>query len=276
MPACYRHPARETNVGCSNCSRPICPDCMTSTPVGMRCPECARQRTKVHHAPAGLTAGGPAPVTMALMALNLIGFVAELAGGAGLFRGGGTVYNDGALVSVLVGDGEVYRLVTSAFLHSGLVHFGINMLALYFLGNLLERAIGPWRFAAIYFVSLLGGSLGVILLGDNGVGASGAVFGLLGAGYLIARDRGLDDVASQIGFFVVLNLVLTFSIPGISIGAHLGGLVTGGLCALLLRESARRSATQRRALEIGGFVVLGAIALVGAIALAPAPPVAFG
>lgn len=247
---------------------------MTSTSVGMRCPECARDRTKVHRAPAGFSTGALGPVTTALIVLNVVVFVAEIATGASLFSGrGSTVYSEGALIPILVGDGEIYRLVTSGFLHSGLPHLALNMFALYFLGSLLENGVGARAYLGIYIVSLLGGSLGVILLEPNvgAAGASGAVFGLLAAAFLIARERGLDHIASQIGFFVVLNLFFTFSVPGISIGGHLGGLAAGALCAFVLRGVRTVSGPSRQFAEIGAFVALAVITIALSIALAPEP-----
>ena len=278
MPACYRHPGRETNVGCSNCGRPICPDCMTSTPVGMRCPECARERTKVHRAPAGL-ASGAAPVTIALIAVNVAAYLAEmLGGGSNAIEGGGSVIGDFGLYGPAVEGGDWYRIVTGGFLHAGLLHLGFNMFALYFLGTLLEPAIGSWRFAALYFVALLGGSFGALLLDPREltVGASGAVFGLMAAAFVVARDRGLDDLASQIGFFVIINLVFTFSIPNISIGGHLGGLAAGGLVALAMAAGGRRG-REGRALEWGAMIALGVAATAGClIAAADSVPAGFG
>ena len=271
MAACYRHPDRETNVGCSNCGRPICPDCMTSTPVGMRCPECARESTRVVRAPSGVGSGA-APVTFALIAVNVIAFLAEmLGGGSSAVQGGGSVIRDFGLFGPAVESGEWYRIVTGGFLHAGLLHLGFNMFALYFLGTLLEPAIGPWRFAGIYIVSLLGGSFGALLLDptDFTVGASGAVFGLMAAAFLVARNRGLNDVASQIGFFVVINLVFTFSIPNISVGGHLGGLVAGGLATLAIAAGERRG-RDGRLLEWGALGALGVAAVVGCLLAAAA------
>jgi len=279
MATCYRHPGRETNVACSSCGRPICPDCMTSTPVGMRCPDCARQRTRVHRAPAGLTAGA-APVTMGFIGLCVAGFVAQLAGGMDLLDGSpaGSVTVDYGLLGFGVGDarpltligvseGEYYRIITGGLLHSGVIHLGLNMLALYFLGRLLESAIGAWRFAGVFVVSLIGGSLGALILSpdDLTVGASGAVFGLMAAAFLEARDRGLDDVASQIGFYVVINLVFTFSIPNISIGGHLGGLVAGGALTLLLAQVRRSAGSGARPVEMGAIGALAVALLIGCV-----------
>jgi membrane associated rhomboid family serine protease len=272
MATCYRHPQRETNVSCSNCGRPICPDCMTSTPVGMRCPECAQQRTRVRN-PVGAATGSDAPATYVIIALCVAAFVAELAaGGTSAVEGGGRVIRDFALFGPAVADGEPYRIVTSAFLHAGLLHLGLNMFALYILGTLLEPAIGTPRFVAIYAASILGGSFVALLLDPNEltVGASGGIFGLMAAAFLIARHRGLDQLASQIGFFVVLNLVFTFSIPNISIGAHLGGLAGGALAALLVTSIERRRLPNSGAIEIGGMLALCAVAVVGSLLAADA------
>src|ERR1700753_4002342 len=160
MPVCYRHPRRETGVGCSSCGRPICPDSMTRTAVAMRCPECARERTKVKTArsirPAPL---GRYSVTQVLIALNVAIFLAETATGTplgGVGRGGGgTLYIDGALFGpTVVHLHEYYRLLTSGFLHDGLLHILFNMVFLYFVGPALETAIGKVNFVAIYFASL--------------------------------------------------------------------------------------------------------------------------
>ncbi|MDQ2675976.1 MAG: rhomboid family intramembrane serine protease [Actinomycetota bacterium] len=278
MAACYRHPDRETNVACSNCGRPICPDCMTSTPVGMRCPECARQKTRVVRSPAGALSGA-SPVTFGLMGLCVAAFVAQVAGGMGMANGSpaGSVTLDYGLLGfglnglgqpIGVAEGEYYRIVTGGFLHSGLIHLAINMLALYFLGRLLEPAVGGWRFAGIFFVSLLGGSLGALILSpdDLTVGASGAVFGLMAAGFFEARDRGLHDIASQIGFYVVLNLVFTFSVPNISVGGHLGGLVAGGVLTLVLSQARRAKGRQAQPAEIAVVAGLGIALAVGCVA----------
>jgi membrane associated rhomboid family serine protease len=251
---------------------------MTSTPVGMRCPECARQRTRVHRSPTGI-ATGAAPVTVALIVINVLAYLAELAGGgSNPVDGGGSVIVDFGLFGPAVDDGEWYRIVTGGFLHAGLLHLGFNMLALYFLGMLLEPGIGSWRFAGVYAVSLLGGSFGALLLDPNEltVGASGAVFGLMAAAFLVARNRGMDELASQIGFFVVINLVFTFSIPNISIGGHLGGFAAGGLAAMAIAAGERRG-RDGRLIELGAIAALAVVAVVGCmIAAAESVPPRFG
>lgn len=268
---CYRHPDRETRVACSNCGRPICPDCMIPTPVGMRCPECAREKTQVRRLQSG-PSRQTTPATFALIGLCLAAFVGEIATGFGastLQNGFSRLTAEGAMSASAVADGQWWRIVTNGFLHYGVFHLALNMIALYFLGALLEPGIGTAKFVGIFLVSVLGGSLGVVLLqpGSFAAGASGGVFGLLAAGYLYARRRGLDMVAQQLGLFVVLNLAFTFFYPGISIGGHLGGLAAGGLCALVLTSIERGRGSNRRLLEGGFLVALGAALAVATVAL---------
>jgi membrane associated rhomboid family serine protease len=242
--ACYRHPARPTGVRCSNCDRPICPDCMTTTSVGMRCPECAPQRSRVSRAAArGATTDTP------VLTYILIGICVALelgvlssGGGAGGGFGGSNVIGDLALYGPAVAAGDYWRLITSGFMHAGLAHLLFNMFSLYILGSLLEPAVGRLRFAIIYFVSLLSGSLGVLLISPNEVtvGASGAVFGLMSAAIIVLRNRGFDVMASGLPFWLGLNLLFTFSISGISVGGHIGGLIGGALVAILLYEAPSR------------------------------------
>jgi membrane associated rhomboid family serine protease len=240
---------------------------MTSTPVGMRCPECARQRTRVRN-PVGAPTRTDAPATYAIIVICVAAFIAELVGGGtNALDGGGKIVNEGGLFGPSVADGEQYRIVTSAFLHAGILHLGLNMFALYILGSLLEPAIGSARFVGIYAVSILAGSCGALILDPHEltVGASGGIFGLMAAAFLIARHRGLDELASQIGFFVVLNLVFTFSISNISIGAHIGGLIGGALAALLINVLERDRVRNAKWIEAAGLVVLCVVAVAGAL-----------
>jgi membrane associated rhomboid family serine protease len=270
MAVCYRHPGRETNVACSNCGRPICPDCMTPTPVGMRCPECAGQTTPVRRLQTGL-ARGRMPATYALIAINAVAFVVELAGGGGataIGQTGGKVIHDFGLNGPQVAAGDIWRVLTSAFLHAGFLHLALNMFALYILGGLLEPAIGTARFLGVYFVSLFAGAFGALLLSPNEttVGASGAIFGLFSAAFLIARRRGLQQLASQLGLYIVINLAFTFGVPGISIGGHLGGLVGGGLAALVIIAGEHRP--RKEVLEAAGMLALAAASVAGALGVA--------
>jgi membrane associated rhomboid family serine protease len=271
---CYRHPDRETRVSCSSCGRPICPECMTPTPVGMRCPECANQRTRVVRNPTGQVSGFEAmPATYVLIAINVIVYMIEVLNGAGGFFT--LPFNqfmaDYCLFGPSVAEGEIYRLVTSGFLHGGLLHIGFNMFLLLVLGRLLEPALGTPRFLVLYFASLLAGSFGVLILDPNSptYGASGAVFGLAGAVFIIARGRGMDALAGEIGFLILFNLAWTFLYPHISIGGHIGGLIGGVICALAIVAGEKGMlGRNHRTLEIAAMVGVGAIAFVGALAVA--------
>jgi membrane associated rhomboid family serine protease len=270
---CYRHPNRETGVSCSNCGRPICPECMTSTPVGMRCPECARQTTKVRVGQGAFSpSAGKMPATIALIAINVIVFLVELAGGgAGSLNGGGTVIHDAGLRGPEVAGGDWWRVITGGFLHAGFLHLLLNMYVLYVAGSILEPGIGTPRFLGIYFVSLVAGSLGALLVDPNSltVGASGAIFGLMAAVIVVARGRGVEQLATQFGFFVVLNLVLTFSISGISVGGHVGGLIGGMVAALLvIFVEKRMSGRPGFTLELAGIMLMIAATFAGALAVA--------
>jgi membrane associated rhomboid family serine protease len=246
---------------------------MTTTPVGMRCPDCAGDRTRVRN-PIGAPGRPDAPATYALIAICVAAFAGEIATGGSLSNGGGTLTIDGGLFAggngFGVAGGEPYRLVTSAFLHAGLLHIGFNMFALYFLGMLLEPAIGTWRFCGIYAVSVLAGSFGALLLDPNTltVGASGGIFGLMSGAFLIARHRGLDQLASQIGLFVIINLVFTFSVSSISVGAHIGGLFGGALAAWTINQLEHRRMANRTAVEIVALVAMCVVAVVAALIVA--------
>ena len=226
MATCYRHPSRETGVSCSNCGNPICPDCMTATPVGMRCPDCARQKTPTR----SLQSIAVEPIaTYVLIALNVAVFVGA--------RSSVQAQSDLILFGPAVADGDYWRLLTSGFLHVEIMHIALNMLSLFWLGRMIEPALGHARFVAIYFVSLLGGSLGVMILSpdDPTLGASGAIYGLLGAAIVMARNRNISLIQSGLLPILAINFIFTLSVPGISLGGHLGGLV-GGLIATFVVE----------------------------------------
>ena len=266
MEACYRHPNRETGVRCSNCERPICPDCMTTTPVGMRCPECARQRTRTRT----IRSGAEEPVlTYILIGINVAVALGALLGGAsatGGGIGGSTLLQDGSVSRPEIADGEYWRLVTAGFLHAGFFHLLFNMLSLYILGGLLEPAVGRLRFGLIYFVSLLAGSFGALLLEPTSptVGASGAIFGLMAATAVVMRSRGMSIMESGLGIWIVLNLVITFSVPNISIGGHLGGFVGGGVAAIIMFELGDRVRLPEPVLALV-CAGMAAVAVAGAI-----------
>ncbi len=259
MEVCYRHNDRETGVSCSNCGRPICPDCMTTTPVGMRCPECSRERTKVHTAQTLRAGPRLTPVLIGICVLVYLGGM----------LGGPQLQIAGVLYGPAVAEGEYWRLITAGFLHGGIGHLFLNMFSLWILGSLIEPAIGTARFAIIYFASLLTGSLGALLLQPDAftVGASGAIFGLMGAAFIILRERGMNIMESGLGIWIGLNLVLTFVIPGISIGGHLGGLAGGVLCAAAMFGTGR---SERPPVAVGNGMAIsvGVLAVIAAVMIA--------
>jgi membrane associated rhomboid family serine protease len=214
-----------------------------------------------------------APATFVLIAVNVAAYLFEVAGGAGgLSSVSGSVINDYGLRGISVADGEWYRLVTGGFLHASLFHIGFNMLLLFFLGRLLEPALGTPRFLALYFASLLAGALGALLLSDpivTTVGASGAVFGLFGAGFILAQARGMSALAGELGFLIVINLVFSFTASHISVGGHLGGLAGGLLCAGVILAGERGMLGRRRLpAELLAMAAIGIVAAVAAIAVA--------
>jgi membrane associated rhomboid family serine protease len=250
---------------------------MTPTPVGMRCPECARERTRVTR---GIRSRPSTPVaTQALIVINVIVFLAETASGAPLGGGGGgTIWNHGALFGpaltannpslLYTGTHEYWRLLTAGFIHDGILHIGVNMLSLWFVGTALEPAIGTRNFLAVYFTSLLAGSFGAVLFQPDypTIGASGAIFGIFGALIVVARARGIPFWQSGLGFVLVLNLVFSLSVRGISIGGHLGGLVAGLITGWLIVELGERR--RMTTLALVGCLVVAAASVVGAIAVA--------
>src|SRR5919202_943176 len=227
MRTCYRHPDRETGLSCSECGRPICTECMTVAPVGLRCPEhsgaprgAARVTSRVRRASYG---GQGALLTKALIALNVGIYLAELAGGASVNADSGWIFLHGVLYGPWVADGDWWRLITAAFLHYGPFHLGLNMLALWWFGGPLEETLGRGRFLLLYFVSGLAGSAGALIANPNAatVGASGAIFGILGAALVLERQG--TPVFGGALTLIVVNLAFTFAVPNISIGGHLGG-----------------------------------------------------
>ncbi len=237
---CYRHPDRETLLSCSNCERPICTSCMTQAAVGVRCPECSGRggRTRVVTPARRMRAASQAPIaTGVLVAINVLVFIGEMAQGVGFGGlGGSDLVQDGAIVGPPIADGEWWRLVTGGFLHANLIHLGFNMYLLWILGGAFERYAGPWRLLAVYFSAILWGAAGALLLDPDAltVGASGGVFGLMAALYLLERQRGVALLGSSVGVLLLLNLVITFAIPGISIGGHIGGILGGAAAGYVL------------------------------------------
>ena len=267
MATCYRHPNRETGVSCSNCGRPICPDCMTPTPVGMRCPECSQQKTQVRN----LRTMAVEPIaTYILIAINVAIFIGARSNSQiteQLVLTQLAYDSTGSLVGIA--EGQWWRLITSGFLHNELIHIGLNMLALFWLGRMIEPALGHARFLGIYFASLLTGSLGVMILDPEAAtrGASGAIYGLLGAAIVMARNRNIDLMQSGLIPILAINLLFTFFASGISIGGHIGGLIGGLVVTFVIEELAarRRGSTT---IAVGFCAVIGVAAAAASVALA--------
>lgn len=241
---------------------------MKTASVGFHCPECTKAGKQQVYTRATMSALNRPIVTQALIAVNAAVFVAGLiyeSSDALAGRGGFIV--DGGLFGPAVDDGEWWRIVTSGFLHGGLIHIGFNMYLLYQLGSILEQLLGRARFAAVYFTSLLCGSFGVLLLQPDAltVGASGAVFGLMGVLFLAYREKGIDPFSTGIASTIGINLLLTFTIPGISIGGHVGGLLGGLASAWLLFDGGRTLGTTK---AVGAVISLGAAAFAAGLLIA--------
>ncbi|MCP2276747.1 rhomboid family intramembrane serine protease [Nocardia amikacinitolerans] len=272
-PTCARHPNRPTGLACTRCGRPACPDCLRPAAVGQHCVDCVRAAgTQVR--PVRTVAGAPvatstAPlVTYGLIALNVLFYAITAVQASSLadnYRS--SLFLRWALVPRLVADGEWFRVIGSGFLHWGPLHLALNMFALYIVGIQLEPFLGRARMLAIYMVALVGGSAGGMLLepvNTIGAGASGAVYGMFGAvAVLLIRLR---MNATQILVIIAINVLLSLSLPGVSLWVHLGGLVAGTLATmgvLFLPQWVRaKSPESARAI---GWVAIGAV---GAVSLA--------
>lgn len=258
IPTCYRHPDRQTYVRCTRCNRFICPECMRDAAVGHQCADCVgegarsvRQATNVFGAqrPTSMTP----LITYVLIGINLLVFALQMASPE--------LERALAIWPPAVADGEVYRLLTSAFMHFGLTHIAFNMLALFFVGPPLEIALGRVRFIALYLLSALGGSVLVYLLTFNALtaGASGAVFGLFGATFVVGKRLNMDT--RSVLMIIALNLVFTFVYPlitsqNISWQGHIGGLVTGAVVAAALAYAPRQQRTLVQGAAIAALLVV--------------------
>jgi membrane associated rhomboid family serine protease len=265
-PTCYRHPGRQTFVSCVRCGRPACPDCLRPAAVGHQCVDCIRAGNRTVRPATGRFGGrvtSGARVTWAIMGLNIVLYLVLLAhsslaydwadlGGARLPTGG---YGGVAL-------GQWYRLLTSAFLPGtgtlGLLDIAFNMWALYIVGPAMERVLGPVRYLAIYLASAIGGGASYYLLAHPYVpalGASGAIFGLFGAWFVLSRRLGVDS--RQVVFLIVLNLVIGFvGASYIAWQDHIGGLITGGLLTAAYAYAPRKN---RNLIQVAATVAMLAL-----------------
>lgn len=285
---CYRHPDRRAGVSCQRCTRPICPSCMVTASVGFHCPECAKQGAQQQRLVDVWKQQTAPHLTYGLIALNVLIFLVGTAGGSSFGGLDGQLNTRFGLAARLlfqtttggvvsaggVAEGEWWRVLTAGFLHAGVLHLAMNMYVLYLIGGAMERAIGKVRFGIIYVVSLVGGSLGALLLSPNSltVGASGAIFGLFGALACLQLSRGINPMQGGIGPTIAINLVITLVLSRyISVGGHVGGLVTGAACGALMfginPETARARAKQVMASN-AVVVAAGVLLFVGSIAVA--------
>ncbi|MHB8060649.1 MAG: rhomboid family intramembrane serine protease [Gaiellaceae bacterium] len=278
MATCYRHPDRETGLSCSVCERPICTDCATFAAVGIRCPDHSGKPQGVAKVTktvrrAGYEGSG-ALVTRALIALNIIVYLATVATHGGIDANRGTIYTHGVLYGPSVAHGDYWRLLSSAFMHYGPIHLGMNMLVLWFVGAPLEERVGRGRFLLLYLAAGLAGAAGAILLSPCSLtaGASGAIFGLFGAALVLER-QGVFVYGGSIFGLIILNFIITFSLSGISVGGHVGGFVGGILAMLGLSRFGRSHGAYGRAGPLGYGMLLAVAAVAVLLAILTAPQV---
>jgi membrane associated rhomboid family serine protease len=287
-PVCYRHPKRATGVRCTRCDRPICPDCMNEASVGFQCPECVSEGRRTVRARrtlfGGSMAGFHAPVTITLIVINVLVELASLiskpsaafgSGFYGLLGGGTPVTNDLALIGGAeyrgpgvhfvvpygVSDGEYYRLFTAMFVHFGPTHLLLNVWGLWVIGRLVESELGPLRYAVLYLTAGLGSSVAAYLFtpGAFTAGASGALFGVFAALFVIFRRRRLDT--SALLPLLVVNIVFSFA-PGISLVGHVGGFIVGGVIAVVMAYTPRPRRALATSGAVAGLLILFAILVV--------------
>jgi len=275
-PTCFRHPGRETYVSCVRCGRPACPDCLRSAAVGQQCVDCIKEGnrgTRIGAAPFGGRVSNTPAVTYALIALNVIIYLYEQTSPNKIINYGGMIggaYDPVVHATVGVAVGDWYRLISSAFLHEplstgfGILHIAFNMWALFVVGPPLERLLGRARFLALYIVSALGGSVFYYLIAapnaGPAIGASGAIFGLFGAWFVVSRRLRVD--ARAVVGLIALNLVISFTVSGIAWQDHVGGLIAGTAltAAYVYAPRANRTLIQVTATSVMvGLVILGVV-----------------
>lgn len=258
---CYRHPDRQSFVLCQRCGRTICPECQTQAAVGVHCPECIRESrgSAPRRRPAIVTAfrrSGDRPVvTYSIIAICFVVYIAQFILGNAF-----TVYI--VLIPEQTARMWPWTLVTSMFAHWSILHIALNMYSLWVFGPILERALGRGRYLALYLLAGFGGSVAVILLapGATVAGASGAIFGLLGAFFVIQRHLGGNS--TQLLVVIALNLLLGFIIPNVAWQAHVGGLIVGCAIAFIYMRTRNRGQKPLQAVLVAGVgVVLVAISI---------------
>jgi membrane associated rhomboid family serine protease len=265
---CFHHHDREAGRHCTRCGRPACAECLHQASVGSQCWECIKAERPPTRERVRRSLARPLLATQAIIALNVVAFVAT----AGYTANGNSLMNKwveyGPSIAI---NHEWYRLITAGFVHFGFLHIFFNMFILYLVGQVLEPFLGPWRFSALYFASLLAGSLGAVWLNPlvPSGGASGAVFGVGAAATVVMVQRGVRFWDTGFGPLLLFNLVLDkFFISNVSIGAHIGGLIGGAIIGyVMIQTDKTRYGT---ALSYAVAFVVAAVSLAGAIAVAHA------
>ena len=257
---CYRHPDRQSFIICQRCGRTVCSECQTQAAVGVHCPECVREaresaprtsrgtRTRIKRSMR--SSSGVPVVTYTLIGLNIAVFALD-------FVTGGSLYGWLAYRGDFTGS-QPWRMLTSTFMHASVLHLLFNMFSLFIFGPVIENAVGRARFAALYLLAGFGGSLAVLLLAPDQavVGASGAIFGLLGAFFIIQRRLGGNN--AQLLVLIGLNVAFGFIVPNVAWQAHVGGLVVGAAVAAVYMATRHRS---KKAVQIASVAGIG-VALV--------------
>ena len=258
---CVRHQDRPTGLACSRCGRPACTECLREASVGYQCVDCVSQgRRGVRRATtiAGARPGTRPVVVPTLIALNVAIYLWTVVQARSINgNAAAALFDEWALVPVFVWAGEWWRVVTAGFLHIGLIHLVFNMMALWVLGRDMETVLGRGRFLALYMVALLGGSAAVMVFQQPNqavAGASGAVFGLMGGLAVVLRR--LRVPAGQVIGLIVVNVLISVLIPGISLIGHLGGLVVGAGATAALVYAPPRSRTAVQTAALAGLTVL--------------------
>ena len=271
QPRCVRHPDRPTALSCNRCGRPACPECLREAAVGYQCVDCVaagqRDVRQVRNVAGAVTTQRAVPlVTYILMAVNVGIFLITAAQSRSIMQNqaGSKLFADWALFPPAVVDGQIVRVLGSGFLHFGIIHLAVNMFALWVIGRDTELVLGRARYACVYFASLLGGSAAVMLfqLGAVTAGASGAVFGLMGAQAVILLR--LRRSPAPVISVIAINVIISITIPGISLWGHLGGLVAGAAATagILYGPQLLGAGNNREKAVTVGWVCLGVVMLV--------------
>ncbi|CAN5229651.1 rhomboid family intramembrane serine protease [soil metagenome] len=278
-PVCYRHPQRQTYVSCQRCGRPICPECQTVAPVGVQCPECVREggaTVKAGRGPGILRAlrpSGRPVVTFTLIGLCIVLYIAQVASGNAVTRA--WVLDPSVIAS------QPWRLLTSVFLHGSPIHLLFNMYVLFAIGPTLESFLGRARYLALYLISGLGGSVAMVLLFQitiltttsgpiyvtSALGASGAIFGVIGAVFVLRKVLGVQTM--QLLIYLGINLAIGFFVPGIAWEAHIGGLAVGAAIAAVYLFTRRRELRTRQITAVVGIAVSLAAIVIACVAALP-------